>query len=135
MPKLDVVLGRSSVLKSDRLANHKRHSFGLGFADLLGGQSAAVASVQHFVSLCCRQHKLTYVAQRIMWRSPRHARRCAPFGTAKRHITWRVAERESERVRTPDGPGSTSGGSRSSRLESTSKRRLFHPVVPIAQSH
>ena len=49
MPKLDVVLGRSSVLKSDRLANDKRHGLGLGFADLLGGQRAAVASVQHFV--------------------------------------------------------------------------------------
>src|ERR1700733_12476119 len=37
VPKLDVVLGRSSVLKSDRLANYKGHSLGLGFADLLGG--------------------------------------------------------------------------------------------------
>ena len=49
VPKLDVVLGRSSVLKSDRLANHKGHGFGLGFADLFGGQGAAVATMQHFV--------------------------------------------------------------------------------------
>jgi len=45
VPKLDVVLGRSSVLKSDRLANYKGHGFGLGFADLLGGQRASVAPV------------------------------------------------------------------------------------------
>ena len=50
MPKLDVVLGCGSVLKPDRLANHKSHGFGLGFADLFGGQGAAVAAMQHFVS-------------------------------------------------------------------------------------
>ena len=50
MPKLDVVLGCGSVLKSDRLANHEGHGFGLGFADLLGGQGAAVAAMQHLVS-------------------------------------------------------------------------------------
>src|SRR5579863_10608064 len=49
VPKLDVVLGRGSVLKSDRLANYKGHGLGLSFADLLGGQRAAVATVQHFV--------------------------------------------------------------------------------------
>jgi hypothetical protein len=50
VPKLDVVLGCGSVLKSDRLANHKGHGLGLGFADLLGGQRATVATMQHFVS-------------------------------------------------------------------------------------
>src|SRR5580704_5419523 len=50
MPKLDVVLGCGSVLKSDRLANYKGHGFGLGLADLFGGQGAAVATMQHFVS-------------------------------------------------------------------------------------
>ena len=50
VPKLDVVLGCGSVLKSDRLANHKGHGLGLSFADLLGGQRAAVATMQHFVS-------------------------------------------------------------------------------------
>src|SRR5580700_4307771 len=49
VPKLDVVLGRGSVLKSDRLANYKGHGLGLGFADLLGGQGATVAPMQHFV--------------------------------------------------------------------------------------
>jgi hypothetical protein len=49
VPKLDVVLGCSSVLKSDGLANHKSHGFGFGFADLLGGQRASVATVEHFV--------------------------------------------------------------------------------------
>ena len=39
-----------SVLKSDRLADHKGHGFGFGLADLFGGQGAAVATVQHFVS-------------------------------------------------------------------------------------
>src|ERR1700686_2569245 len=38
VPKLDVVLGCSSVLKSDRLANYKSHGFRLCFADLLGRQ-------------------------------------------------------------------------------------------------
>src|ERR1700730_14864709 len=50
MPKLDVVLGCGSVLKPDRLTNHKGHGFGLGLADLFGGQGAAVATMQHFVS-------------------------------------------------------------------------------------
>jgi hypothetical protein len=53
------------------LADYEGHSLGLGFADLLGCQGATVASVQHLVSLCCRQHKFIYVAQRFMWRSPR----------------------------------------------------------------
>jgi hypothetical protein len=52
VPKLDVVLGCGSVLKSDRLADDKGHGFGLGLADLFGGQGAAVATMQHFVSLC-----------------------------------------------------------------------------------
>jgi hypothetical protein len=50
VPKLDVVLGCGSVLKSDRLADHKGHGFGFGLADLFGGQGAAVATMQHFVS-------------------------------------------------------------------------------------
>src|ERR1700689_5247431 len=37
VPKLDVVLGCASVLKSDRLADHKGHGFGFGLADLFGG--------------------------------------------------------------------------------------------------
>src|ERR1700751_2441616 len=45
VPKLDVVLGCGSVLKSDRLADHKCH----GFADLLGSQRGTVATVQHFM--------------------------------------------------------------------------------------
>jgi hypothetical protein len=50
VPKLDVVLGCGSVLKPDRLANHKGHGFGLGLADLFGCQGATVAPMQHFVS-------------------------------------------------------------------------------------
>ena len=50
VPKLDVVLGRSSVLKPDRLADHEGHGFGLGLADLLGGQGAALSPVQHLVA-------------------------------------------------------------------------------------
>jgi hypothetical protein len=38
------------------LADYKGQGFGLCFADLLGGQRASVATVEHFVSLCCRQH-------------------------------------------------------------------------------
>ena len=49
VPELYVVLGCGSVLKSDRLANDKGHGFGLCFADLLGGQRASVATVEHFV--------------------------------------------------------------------------------------
>jgi len=66
MPKLYVVLGRGSVLKSDRLANNKGHGLRLGFADLLGGQRATVAPMQHFVSLCCAQHKPIYVELELM---------------------------------------------------------------------
>src|SRR5271165_2951752 len=50
VPKLDVVLGRGSGLEADCLTNHKGHCFGFGFADLLGGQRPAVASMQHFVA-------------------------------------------------------------------------------------
>ena len=88
MPKLYVVLGCGSVLKSDRLADHESHGFGLGLADLFSGQSATVATVQHFVSLCCRQHKPTYVAQGFMWRSPRDARQNSLFDLGERHITF-----------------------------------------------
>jgi hypothetical protein len=45
-----IVLGRGSVLKSDGLADHESHGFGLGFADLLGGYRAAFATMQHFLS-------------------------------------------------------------------------------------
>jgi hypothetical protein len=45
-----IILGCGSVLKPDRLADHKGHGFGLGLADLFGGQGAAVATMQHFVS-------------------------------------------------------------------------------------
>src|SRR3984957_10346892 len=50
VPKLDVVLGCGSVLQPDRLADHKGHGFGLGLSDLFGGQGAAIATMQHFVS-------------------------------------------------------------------------------------
>jgi hypothetical protein len=66
VPKLDVVLGRGSVLKPDRLANYEGHGFCLGFADLLRGHGAAVATVQHFVGLCCAQHKPIYVELELM---------------------------------------------------------------------
>ena len=49
VPKLDVVLGCGSVLKTNRLADYKGQGFGLCFADLLGGQRASVATVEHFV--------------------------------------------------------------------------------------
>jgi len=88
MPKLDVIGGCGSGLKATRLTDYKGHGFGLGFADLLGGQRAALATMQHFVSLCCRQHKRTYVAQRFMWRSPRDAPKDVLYGIDKRHITF-----------------------------------------------
>lgn len=62
--------------------------FGFGLADLFGGQGAAVATMQHFEVLCCRQHKPTYVAQGFMWRPPGDACRDALFGIDKRHITF-----------------------------------------------
>src|SRR6266496_449458 len=61
-----IILGCGSVLKSDRLANDEGYGLGLGFADLLGGQCAAVAAMQHFVSLCWAQHKPTYVVFVLM---------------------------------------------------------------------
>src|SRR5713101_5349369 len=88
MPKLDVIGGCGSGLKPDCLTDHEGHGFGLGLADLLSGQGATVAPVQHFVSLCCRQHKLTYVAQRFMWRWPRDARKNGSFRVDQRHITF-----------------------------------------------
>jgi two-component system chemotaxis sensor kinase CheA len=42
----------------------------------------------HLVSLCCRQHKPTYVAQGFMWRSPREARQNSLFDLGERHITF-----------------------------------------------
>ncbi len=86
VPKLDVVLGCGSVLESDRLANYESHGFGLGFTDLFSGQGAAVAKVQHFVGLCCRQQKPTYVAQRFMWRPPRDAHKDGSITADQRHI-------------------------------------------------
>jgi len=69
------------------LADDEGYGFGFGFADLLGGQRATVAPVQHLVSLCCRQHKLTYVAQRFMWRSLLGGPEDVPARANKRHIT------------------------------------------------
>ena len=50
MPEADVVLRGGSVVQPDSLANHKRHSLGFGLSYWLGGQSAAFALMQHFVS-------------------------------------------------------------------------------------
>ena len=50
MPKLDVVLRMRFRLQADGLANHKGHGFGFGFADLFGGEGAAVAAMQHLVA-------------------------------------------------------------------------------------
>ena len=47
-----------------------------------------VPGVPDFVGLCCRQHKPTYVAQRVMWRSPPDARKDAPCVAGQRHIIW-----------------------------------------------
>ena len=52
MPKLDVV-GCGSRPKADGLANHKGPGFGLGFADLFGGEGAALAAIEHLEVLCC----------------------------------------------------------------------------------
>jgi hypothetical protein len=48
----NIIGGCGSGLKPDRLADHEGYGFGFGFADLLGGQSATVAPVQHLVGLC-----------------------------------------------------------------------------------
>ena len=49
MPKLDIVGGSGSGLKSDGLADHEGHGLGFGLADLLRCQSTAFATMQHFV--------------------------------------------------------------------------------------
>jgi hypothetical protein len=67
-----------------------------GFALIGGGTPAPIAptnflvvrGLHHFVSLCCRQYKPTYVARRFMWRPPRDPRKDALFGIDKRHITF-----------------------------------------------
>jgi hypothetical protein len=55
MPELDVVGRCGSGLKPDCLADHEGHSLGFGLADLLGGQCATVASVQHLVGDLVRE--------------------------------------------------------------------------------
>ena len=50
VPKLDVVGGCGSGAKTDGLANHKGHGFGFGFADLFGGEGAALAAMEHLVA-------------------------------------------------------------------------------------
>src|ERR1017187_1532723 len=60
MPELDVISGRGSGLKPDCLTDHEGHGFGFGLADLLGGEGATVAPVQHFVGdLVCRSEEHT----------------------------------------------------------------------------
>ncbi len=49
MPKLDIVSGSGSGLKSDGLADDESHGLGFGFAHLFCGQSAALATMQHLV--------------------------------------------------------------------------------------
>jgi hypothetical protein len=45
MPEGYVIRRRTSGLKPDGLADDEGHSFGLGFADLLGSQGAALTTV------------------------------------------------------------------------------------------
>ena len=87
LPKRDVVGKGAAGFKTNGLAEHESHGFGLGLADGFGGEGAALSPVQHYVALCCRQHKATYVAQRFMWRSLQDARKDALFGADKHHIT------------------------------------------------
>jgi len=79
MPKLDVVLGCGSVLKSDRLANYKGHGFGLGFADLLGGQGASVTTVEHFMGDLMHER-----GELLGWLHPRKQRDFSPMRDAFR---------------------------------------------------
>ena len=52
MPKLDIVSGSGSGPKADGLADDESHGLGFGLAYLLGGQSAAFATMQQVVCLC-----------------------------------------------------------------------------------
>ena len=63
------------------MANDKGGRFGFRFADLGRRLFAAIATVQKLVRLCCAQHKRTYVAMEIMWRSAHWAlkREIPPF--------------------------------------------------------
>jgi hypothetical protein len=45
-----IILGRGSVAQPNRLADDEGHGFGFGLADLLGGEGAAFAAMQHLVS-------------------------------------------------------------------------------------
>jgi hypothetical protein len=54
--------------------------------------------------LCCRPHKISYVAQRFMWRSLQGMRKGGRFGVHKRHITFgseTAKELHDARVRAP----------------------------------
>src|ERR1039457_591591 len=55
VPELDVIGGCGSGLKPDCLADYEGHSLGFGLADLLGGQGATVAPVQHLVGDLVRE--------------------------------------------------------------------------------
>ena len=63
MPELDVVGGCGSRLQADGLANHKGHGLGFGFANLLGGEGATVAAMEHLVGDLVRR----------AWKIPRRA--------------------------------------------------------------
>src|SRR5208282_4969955 len=55
VPERYVIRRRTSRLKPDGLADDEGHGFGLGFADLLGGQGAALTPVQEFMADLVRQ--------------------------------------------------------------------------------
>jgi len=55
MPELDVIGGCGSGVKPKRLTDYEGHCFGFGLTDLLGGQGATVAPVEHFVGDLMRE--------------------------------------------------------------------------------
>jgi hypothetical protein len=86
MPELDVVGGCASRLEPEGFTDRERDGFSFGLTNLLGGLETPVAPMQQFMCLCCRQHKLTYVAQRFMWRPPRDAHKDGSITADQRHI-------------------------------------------------
>jgi len=69
IPQPDVVGRSRPTFEANGLADNKCCGFSLGFAHSFAGAGPAITPVKKLVSLCCAQHKRTYVAMEFMWRT------------------------------------------------------------------
>ena len=85
---LNVVAAGAAHFQANGLAHDEGHGLGFRLAHSLRGHGAALCLVEKLVTLCCRQHKRTYVAQRFMWRSRRDLCRDERLAARERHIRF-----------------------------------------------